>query len=48
MSDVEKLYVQLQAKMQGNIPFEALAVQDQVMFTQAVNYILQVCSQRTN
>lgn len=44
MSDVEKLYLQLQGKTQGNIPFRELAVQDQVQFTQAVNYILYITS----
>ena len=44
MSDVEKLYLQLQAKTMGNIPLSELPVQEQIQFTQAVSYILYVTS----
>lgn len=44
MSDVEKLYLQLQGKTLGDIPFRELPIQEQVQFTQAVNYILYITS----
>ena len=43
-SDVEKFFYSVQNKMHGNLLWQDLNQQQQIMFTQAVNIILQTAS----
>ena len=46
LSDVEKFFYAVQKKMQGNLTWQDLDQHQQIMFTQAVNIILQTGSAR--
>ena len=43
-SDVEQFFYAVQKKMQGNLLWQDLDPNQQIMFTQAVNIILQITS----
>lgn len=43
MSEVEQLYVAIQSKLGGTVPWNRLHPVQQMDFIQAVNVILQIC-----
>jgi hypothetical protein len=45
MSDTEKFYAAIVAKLGGTRPWQQLSPQEQHIFMQGLNIILQVCSQ---
>jgi hypothetical protein len=45
MSETEKFYAAIVAKLGGTRTWEQLNPQEQIMFVQGLNIILQVCSQ---
>ena len=44
MSDVERFYYAIQAKLGGSVPWNSLHPIQQGQFVQALNAILQICS----
>lgn len=46
MSDVEKFFYAVQAKLGGNLRWEQLGPQEQFIFVNAVNVITMVCEIR--
>lgn len=45
-SDVEELYERLQKEVGGSVPWSKVPGPEQQMFTDAVRFILYVCSKR--